>query len=369
MGGVLDDTNSGINNALNTPAFNLGVGLLSAAGPSENPVSLGQALGRGVQFAQNAQQQQLRNQLVRQQLEGTTRQRQATDQLRGLLGETDPRLIPLLELPGGQTAIARGLAREAFPQTGQGSQEALRALQAIQARLGIEETLNERDTRAQERTEKKITQANSINTSIETLLEAGGAIDTLRGSNIETGVLGRDARIAGLRGALEVAGLRGDQAEVARLNNLITAAQSFDRLTTEEALNTAFSGQRGISGTDQSLRTLLRTKPSGTQTADSNAKAVAKLLKLTLRNADASGVDPALRQEAEGFISAAEAGGSRLPSRSRNPDIPLPPGSLQELSVRLGRAVTETDIKDTMRANKMTRKQVIDELNRRAGGG
>lgn len=115
MGGVLDDTNSGINNALNTPAFNLGVGLLSAAGPSENPVSLGQALGRGVQFAQNAQQQALRNQLVRSRLEDDARKRNVTEQLGGLLGGgSDPTLGLLAQV--APNAVAQSLVGQRFPR-------------------------------------------------------------------------------------------------------------------------------------------------------------------------------------------------------------------------------------------------------------
>lgn len=78
-----------LSGGLESPLFNLGVGLLAASGPSTTPVSMGQALAQGAQFAQTGQQQALKNQAFRAQLGEQARQRQNAQQFRGLLADSD----------------------------------------------------------------------------------------------------------------------------------------------------------------------------------------------------------------------------------------------------------------------------------------
>jgi hypothetical protein len=61
MNGLLSD-------ALNSPMFQMGMGLLAAGGPSLMPTSTGQALAQGAQQATAMQQQQIENQLMRDKL-------------------------------------------------------------------------------------------------------------------------------------------------------------------------------------------------------------------------------------------------------------------------------------------------------------
>lgn len=70
-----------IRGLLGSDTFNLGIGLLSAPAGS----TFGESLGHGVQFATQAQQQQMHNQAIRQQLLDLDAQRQAIRSLSGKL--------------------------------------------------------------------------------------------------------------------------------------------------------------------------------------------------------------------------------------------------------------------------------------------
>ena len=106
MGGFARN-NSGqqglLGNALESPLFNLGIGLLSASGPATTPVSLGQALDQGVQFASQQRQLAARNRLMRSQLEDTSRRRAASQQLANVINEE-------LAQEGGNPGRSRALS-------------------------------------------------------------------------------------------------------------------------------------------------------------------------------------------------------------------------------------------------------------------
>ena len=101
---------------LGNPLVNIGAGLLAASGPSLTPNNLGAGLAQGLQLAQNAQQQGLRNQLVRSRLEDDARKRAATQKLGGLLGGENQEVMGLLsEIAPG--AVAQGLLGKIFPRS------------------------------------------------------------------------------------------------------------------------------------------------------------------------------------------------------------------------------------------------------------
>lgn len=102
----------------------LASGLLQAGGPSMRPISLGQALGGGIQQGLGAfnvaQQRQLQNRIVQQQLEERQRQREAITGLQqripGLFGET-PRAQLLSDVLGVSPQAGVGLiGQAAFPK-------------------------------------------------------------------------------------------------------------------------------------------------------------------------------------------------------------------------------------------------------------
>ena len=59
---------------LNTPDAQLGLGLLAAGGPSTTPMSFGQRIAQGVQYAQSSKDADLRRQYVRSQIDENTAQ-------------------------------------------------------------------------------------------------------------------------------------------------------------------------------------------------------------------------------------------------------------------------------------------------------
>lgn len=59
---------------LNTPDAQLGLGLLAAGGPSAQPMSFGQRVAQGVQYAQSSKDADLRRQYVRSQIDENTAQ-------------------------------------------------------------------------------------------------------------------------------------------------------------------------------------------------------------------------------------------------------------------------------------------------------
>lgn len=85
---------NGISSLLGNDAFNFGLGLLQASGPSTTPVSFGQALGQGAQFASTRQEQQLRNQVLRDNLAQQQQARQQQAQRQEAMQELSSLLTP-----------------------------------------------------------------------------------------------------------------------------------------------------------------------------------------------------------------------------------------------------------------------------------
>ncbi len=103
----------GNDKVLGNPLLNVGIGLLSASGPSRTPVSTGQALAQGLSQAQRAQQQQLQNRIVRGRLSQEARKRAAAGQLSEMFGG-DPQVGALAEI--APEAVAQGLLGQVLPK-------------------------------------------------------------------------------------------------------------------------------------------------------------------------------------------------------------------------------------------------------------
>jgi len=113
MGGLLAHGN---------PIMDIGMGLLSASGPSAQPVSFGQAIGQAGQFASQRDQARMQNEFMRDRLRQQQAQQQATTKLQSLLTS------PELQTPQGQQEmlgllaqvapdqVAGGLLGQYFPQ-------------------------------------------------------------------------------------------------------------------------------------------------------------------------------------------------------------------------------------------------------------
>lgn len=306
-----------LSNVMGNPMFNMGVGLLSASGPSTTPVSTGQALGQGVQFAQNAQQTAMRNQLVRSRLEQDARRRAATQKLGGLLGggEQGSTLGLLAEIAPQQ--VAQGLIGQMFPQeraetslvrnmraagidpkseegqgivrqnlAGQGTNDQLdQMLKTMQIQNMQQERREAQTTRQRERADAKI----SVIGGVERLREVAQINDRLQGTLGETGLGANELRslAAGPISALTSA-LGGD---AQRARQVAADLGRFEQLTTNEAVSSLFGGEVSAGTiTDAKLGTFLKTKPGSSQLPETNRRIIADMLQSKLDSAEKLGI-------------------------------------------------------------------------------
>lgn len=108
MPGLLDFLQSGA-------AQDVGLGLLSAAGPSTMPVSTGQALLEGVQFASQRDRARAENELIRNRINQQNQKQAAMSEIQGLLGQTTPAQLPgtpVTGLEGESLGIIPGMRGE-----------------------------------------------------------------------------------------------------------------------------------------------------------------------------------------------------------------------------------------------------------------
>lgn len=117
------------------PIGNLGLGLLSASGPSFVPQSFGQVLASGVNFASQRQMEAVRNQALRDQLAEQKRRSEALQRLPGLLGGAEaPSEQELIGLLGtiAPDAVVSGLLGQMFAQPSGLTEK----LSTVEGRLG-----------------------------------------------------------------------------------------------------------------------------------------------------------------------------------------------------------------------------------------
>lgn len=99
---------------LNTPDAQLGLGLLAAGGPSAAPMSFGQRIAQGAQYAQSSKDADLRRQYVRSQIDENTAQIAA----RNLQAQRDQAINALVM---GRLAGQGATASPAVPPVGMGA--------------------------------------------------------------------------------------------------------------------------------------------------------------------------------------------------------------------------------------------------------
>lgn len=248
-----EDEGGFLQGLLSDPALGLAAGLLSAAGPSREPVSLGQGLSRGLQLASGLEQAQLANQAQRQELAARARQREARQ---GLLGRVqqggaslqDPETLGLLARAEPEL-FSQGLLGQVFqgpqqqraepadirslravgidPASPEGREivldrlrsqgatdEALQALQLQLTSFGLEEKRRQR--RQEEDTEAKQRRGLELATrrNLRRVQKLADINQDLRGTFFEAGIPFPDLRrdtVAGVNAALEAAGVDRSQ--------------------------------------------------------------------------------------------------------------------------------------------------------------
>jgi len=119
------------------PMMDIGMGLLSASGPSAQPVSFGQAIGQAGQFASQRDQARMQNEFMRDRLRQQQEQQRAQTKLQGLLTS------PELETPQGQQEmlgllaqvapdqVAGGLLGQYFPQADRAEPAGIREFRTL----------------------------------------------------------------------------------------------------------------------------------------------------------------------------------------------------------------------------------------------
>lgn len=124
----------GIRGLLSDPLLGLAAGLLSAAGPSREPISLGQGLARGLQLSSGLEQSRLENEATRQALTARQRQREARqgllDRLQQGGGLEDRETLGLLAQAEPEL-FASGLMGQLFPETERAAPAAIRTMRAL----------------------------------------------------------------------------------------------------------------------------------------------------------------------------------------------------------------------------------------------
>jgi hypothetical protein len=349
---------------LGNPLFNLGVGLLSASGPSPQPVSLGQALGSAVQFAGQQQSRASQNQALREQMTQQARQRQAREQLfEQLQGGTANAQLPQLPAPFGATTSAAqalpggeqptgllgqpqqnqlGLLAQAFPeQFGQAAigqlfpqqradtslvrnlqaagidpmsaegQEIIRQnltggqqseqLDQILKGLQIQQIQTQREEAATTKERETADARLSVFNTFDALNEIVTINDRLEGTIGETGA-GFDEIRRAASGPLSVLiGLLGGDERKAR--QVAADFNRMEQLTTNNAINSLFGDQVGGGTlTNQKLDTFLQTKPGISRPPDTNRRILADMLESNLQSADKLKINLSNREAIEARI-------------------------------------------------------------------
>lgn len=362
---------NGIQGLLADPAANLALGLLSAGGPSTQPVSLGQGLAMGAQMASEREREALRNEALRQEMRSRQRREKALERLPGLLGERtmaqgpgtqvrsdDPLgvnvdvpgrrgMIPTTNTPEGQQELMGLLGQIApeqvtasllSPQQQQRAEpapvriarvladpnESQEVKQSIREQLesrGMDEqlanmlkTLQIQQLQGELQSAEKEGERNEVEARIsvlnadEALKEAVQINDRLRGTAGETGLGFNELRRMALGPLSLLVGAFGGDEQRAR--QVAADVQRFEQLTTREGLQALFSGQVNAGTlTDSKMTNYLRTKPGLNRLPETNAEILADMLQDNLDRATTLGIELPDRRATEQLIETLRSRG------------------------------------------------------------
>jgi hypothetical protein len=327
----MPDFNNKLRGLLENPAFNLGIGLLSAGGASPIPMSSGQRIAQGVQFAQGAQQQGLSNELLRQRIADEAGQSDARAQLSGLLpelfpgreghlmgllGQIDPlSTVQSLLNPQQERALPADVraaqwlsdpstdpnARAAYleeRERGAASEEL--SLMIEQAKYAQLQRQADEDERIRRR--DQVIVSNSIDGSFEELEKLVKANNVLRDTVFRPGNpfnVAAGAVAAGTRAAMESIGLEGPDVDAA-----LTAISDIKKSSSRLQGNLANAAN---SSSNQRLDLIRNSVP----TLDSDTNAIPGLSASSgrdlLRLADAEQVAPSRLEDLQRFVFTLEA--------------------------------------------------------------
>lgn len=355
---------------LNSPLMNIGAGLLSVAGPSYEPQSMGQGLARGIQLAQSGQGRALQNQLIRDKIAENQRRRQASERLQGLLvppgtgearipqpGDEQRQMLGLLAQVAPEQ-VAQGLLGQMFPQE-RAEPSDIRTLRAIgidpqsedgqkiildrlkasgvameqlDAMLKTLQIRSLQDDMQKAQTEKERTEVGArISTlnSIDRIREAAEINARMRGTMAETGMGFNELRQAAAGPMAFLTRMFGG--DEARARQTAADMGRFEQLTRREAISDLFSGQAAAGTlTDAKMRTYLQTKPGFDQLPETNNRIFADMLKDSLDSATQLGISVSDREDVEALIKTLRRGEEKPQSSTRKSSRVIDFNSLPE---------------------------------------
>lgn len=328
----------------------LGTGLLSQSGWSATPVSLGQAFGGAMQFANTRQADRLALEAARQKVEQEKARGNAMNQLQGLLQPPTAPMpgttpgVPMIQTPAGQAqamgllgqiapeAMAQGLfaqmfkaqeaprvstdlatfrslnphlvpgsaaEREAFASWSQ-SQETLSPVDQMrlnEATLGVLKLQQELEgTRGDERTEEQLRAVHS-NGMARNLLAFRTLNNALSESFLATGSFGVNARRPIAAFLNDVRDAMG--ADSTEYRNLLAQRDELENLAAAIVTQRSEAAGAGIGRTDAGRALLAAEKPGLGLAPSANNIIVDRMLQDLLAEAQATGtyIDPAIAQQ------------------------------------------------------------------------
>lgn len=340
-----------IQGLLGNPQFNLGVGLLSQAGPSLQPISFGQALGGAMNFATQREAQGLRLEAQRQALEANKRRQNAMTELGGILQNPAQNVPAAIRNPNaaaneqqqimgllGQIApeqMAQGLlgqvfakpdtpttsrlfndTRAMFPQMQPGTPEFVQAMQQVQQMQNpvdqqeqarnalliaqLQSQVADNQATAQERRQQEHQIQSGISSGVQDMLKAWDVNARLEDTMLQSGLPGNDIR-RGLSGAMEAA-LSAFGRDDSRYRQMNSDFDIFKKISRDFATNSM--QQLGGSGGAFRLQTLIDANANQAASPDANAYVIASNLQELLTQARANGVqlDPQFQRKAEQIV-------------------------------------------------------------------
>lgn len=339
--GLLDQIGTGLNELRTSPAFNVGLGLLSAAGPQQQPMSTGQRLASGLQSGFSMQQRAMQNQAQRQELQQRQRQREAQQDLTSLLQQDFP--PSTIRRPGAaqdRRERMMGLMAQAQPQAFQQSlleqmtaqpqqePEELQLIRALQdptlsadqrellkrriAGSGANDRVMQRldmltrmaelramEREAQERREtereERADMQSSMRQEIRDAKRLAEINRELRGTALETGLpmpeLRRQTASAAEAGRNILGAVTGEDLGDRETQRTIALFDEFGKLSSRFASQTAnrLFGEGGL--TNQQLASATRQAPSASLAPGANATIIASQLDTLLSGAQRAGVN------------------------------------------------------------------------------
>jgi len=307
--------------------FDVGIGLLSASGPSPYPPNTGNAIAQAMQFAQGRQAQALENQARRDAITEQQRRRQAQQQLPGLLGDPNATQEQLMGLLGqanpeglvdqamnslfsspqeeraepAEVRVARVLAdpneseevkQEIRAQMAQsGNQELAAQIQLQLNMMQLEKARQEAADAAENRRIAWQTSETAANRTLHNFERAAELNEFLSTTALRSGATFSDLKRKASEGLAEIGEFFGvDTSEARRIN---AALDEFNKLTNELIISEMgrISAGGSAPNTNQMLSTLSSSMAGVGIAPEANAQIFAKGMRDIIDMADIEGFE------------------------------------------------------------------------------